>query len=82
MKHYALIPAKKKSVRCQRKNWRNFIDGDCLVDFTLKTIPKRLLERIIVSTDNVDYRFLTAPKSTLEIRNLRPVNLAFWISSL
>lgn len=56
MKHYALIPAKNKSVRCPRKNWRNFIHGCCLVDFTLKTIPRRSFEKIIVSTDNMDYR--------------------------
>lgn len=53
--HYALIPAKKESSRCPNKNWRNFINGYSLVDFTLKTIPNGFFRKIIISTDNDDY---------------------------
>ena len=70
MKHYALIPAKKKSVRCQRKNWRDFIHGSCLVDFTLKTIPMRILEKIIVSTDNADYRVFDGAEKHIRNKKL------------
>ncbi|MBI5050405.1 MAG: hypothetical protein HZC11_05950 [Nitrospirae bacterium] len=56
IKHYALIPAKEKSNRCRGKNWRNFIEGYCLVDFTLKTIPKDVFNEVILSTDKADYQ--------------------------
>ncbi len=70
MKHYALIPAKKKSFRCQRKNWRNFIHGSCLVDFTLKTIPSRIFEKIIISTDNADYCALEGVEKHIRSKKL------------
>lgn len=70
IKHYALIPAKKKSVRCQRKNWRNFIQGRCLVDFTFKTIPSRIFEKIIVSTDNADYRVFKGAEKHIRSKKL------------
>lgn len=70
MKHYALIPAKKKSVRCQRKNWRNFVQGRCLVDFTFKTIPSRIFEKIIISTDSVDYRVYEGAEKHIRSKKL------------
>lgn len=54
-RHYALIPAKKESRRCPEKNWRDFSRGDSLVNFAVKTVPRGFFERIIISTDRVDY---------------------------
>lgn len=55
IRHYALIPAKQNSDRCKNKNWRSFLGGKCLVDFTLKMMPKEIFYKIIVSTDKNEY---------------------------
>jgi CMP-N-acetylneuraminic acid synthetase len=55
-RHYALVPAKEHSGRCRGKNWRKFLDGLCLVDFTLAGIPSGIFEKVIVSTDKRDYK--------------------------
>lgn len=70
IKHCALIPAKKKSNRCINKNWRRFTGKDCLVDFTLKTIPKKMFNKIIVSTDRIDYNVPSGIELHLRHRKL------------
>jgi len=55
MKHFALIPAKKNSTRCQNKNWREFVNGMSLVDFSISRIPGGFFNKVIVSTDNIEY---------------------------
>lgn len=70
MEHFALIPAKKNSTRCPNKNWREFIDGYCLVDFVLKTMPKRFFDTVIVSTDNLDYKVPKDIKKHLRDKSL------------
>lgn len=56
IRHYALVPAKSYSRRCLNKNWRNFIAGRPLVDFTLQMIPSGIFEKVIVSTDKAGYK--------------------------
>mgnify|MGYP000973105930 CR=1 FL=1 len=55
IKHYALIPAKKDSSRFKNKNWRRFCKSGSLVDYTVKSVPRNMFEKIIVSTDKIDY---------------------------
>ncbi len=55
-RHFALVPAKRRSDRCRNKNWRPFLEGLCLVDFTLAGIPRGIFEKVIVSTDKRDYK--------------------------
>lgn len=55
IKHYALIPAKKESSRCKNKNWRKFSKNCNLVDYAVKSVPGNMFEKIIVSTDKIDY---------------------------
>lgn len=70
MKHIALIPAKKNSTRCPNKNWRDFINGCCLVDFVLRTIPTGLFDTVIVSTDKENYKVPEGIKKHLRDKNL------------
>ncbi|MBN1526100.1 MAG: hypothetical protein JW919_00745 [Candidatus Omnitrophica bacterium] len=56
IRHYGLVPAKNNSSRCRDKNWRSFLGGKCLVDFTLATIPDGIFDKVIVSTDRIAYR--------------------------
>jgi len=56
IRHYALIPAKSNSRRCFNKNWRDFVAGSCLVDFTLKMMPAGFFKQVIISTDKADYK--------------------------
>lgn len=67
---FALIPAKKNSIRCPNKNWRDFINGHCLVDFVFKTIPENFFDSVVVSTDNEDYTPPTDIKKHLRDKNL------------
>lgn len=53
IKHYALIPAKAISSRYVNKNWRNFFLQDNLVEYAIKSIPRRIFKLIILSTDRV-----------------------------
>ena len=55
MRHYALIPAKEKSTRCKNKNWKEFILGKNIVEYTLDNLPF-FFDKIIVSTDK-DIKF-------------------------
>lgn len=71
IRHYGLIPAKKSSSRCRNKNWRSFLGGKCLVDFTLATIPGGIFDKVIVSTDKAAYK---APAGAL--KHLRDKRLA------
>lgn len=51
MNHYAVIPAKERSSRCLYKNWRPFLHGMNLVEYTADTIPKEFFEKVILTTD-------------------------------
>ena len=53
--HVAVIPAKRDSSRCPRKNWRVFADGKCLTDWAVALVPEDLFGQVIVSTDKTDY---------------------------
>jgi len=70
LKHYALIPAKQKSFRCPNKNWRKFYGKDCVVDFTLKTLPKDLFDKVIISTDKADYRCPGNAQKHIRVKSL------------
>lgn len=73
IRHHALIPAKEKSSRCRNKNWREFCDGDCLVDFAIKGLPRGLFDKIIVSTDKRDYAFAGDVELHLRDRSLATI---------
>lgn len=53
--HYALIPAKAESSRCDNKNWRHFIGDNSLVTYLISIIPFNFFEKIILSTDKRDF---------------------------
>jgi CMP-N-acetylneuraminic acid synthetase len=55
VRHFALIPAKERSSRCPGKNWRPFLNGDSLVDFTIKNMAREIFDKVIISTDKLDY---------------------------
>jgi CMP-N-acetylneuraminic acid synthetase/protein-L-isoaspartate O-methyltransferase len=51
MKHYAIIPAKERSSRCNNKNWRSFTGKDNLVEYLISIIPDHFFDKVILSTD-------------------------------
>ena len=69
IRHFALIPAKKRSSRCKNKNWRLFNDGS-LVDFTIRCIPQGVFHKIILSTDKLNYRTPAAVEEHLRPKSL------------
>jgi CMP-N-acetylneuraminic acid synthetase len=71
IRHIALIPAKLYSSRCFNKNWKHFVKGKNLVEYTLDTITSLFFNKIIVSTDNSVFRF----SDTIQV-HVRPSNMA------
>ena len=51
-RHIAIVPAKKKSRRCENKNWREFAQGQSLVERKFLTaLASGLYQRVYLSTD-------------------------------
>ncbi|HNW96910.1 MAG TPA: hypothetical protein PKK00_00700 [Bacteroidales bacterium] len=71
IKHIALIPAKLDSSRCINKNWRPFVNGKNLVEYTIDIVIDLFFNKIIVSTDNNLFLY----SDTIQIHN-RPAYLA------
>lgn len=70
MYNIGFIPGKKTSTRCFNKNWREFIDGKNIVDYVFETIPDGIFEKIILSTNNEDYRVPQGVEKHLRAKSL------------
>ena len=57
VKHIALIPAKLDSSRCINKNWKPFVKGKSIVEYTIDIVTDLFFDNIIVSTDNNLFRY-------------------------
>jgi CMP-N-acetylneuraminic acid synthetase len=66
-----VIPAKSVSRRVSEKNWRPFVDGQCLVERKVSTALRTIADLIVVSTDRAAVpRTLAQPRVEVRSRNM------------